>query len=123
MSQQTRDADGPTRSLFRTGMLALAGPLIWAMHLLVIYGTHAVLCSRGMPGHYSGIVIGSATLLALAVLAIVPVWSRRAEAFGSQGQTRSFLWNVMVLLAVLSAFAIAWAGSTAFFLSACLAMR
>jgi hypothetical protein len=104
-------------------MLTLAGPLIWAMHLLVIYGAHAVLCSRGVSGRYSGIAIAAATLVALVVLAAVPVWSRRAAAFGPQGQTRSFLWNAMVLLAVLSAFAIVWAGGTALFLSACLPMR
>lgn len=104
-------------------MLALAGPLAWAMHLLVIYGTHAVMCSREVSGRTSGIVIGAATLVALVVLAVVALWGRGPKAFGPPGQTRSFLRNSMMLLAVLSAFGIVWSGSAMLFLPACLALR
>ena len=104
-------------------MLALAGPLVWAMHLFVIYGSHAVLCSRDMSGRYSGIVVGAATLTALVALAAVGVWGRKSKAFGPPGQTRSFLRNSMMLLAVLSAFGIVSSGSAVLFLPACLALR
>jgi hypothetical protein len=120
---------GPTRdgrqtgSLFGTALLALAGPIIWAMHLLVVYGTHAVMCSQGASGPNAEIVVGAATLTALVALAIVAGRSKAAGVFGREGHIRSFLRSAMVLLIVLSAFGIAWAGSTMFFLPACMALR
>jgi hypothetical protein len=94
---------------------------VWAAHLLVIYGTHTIVCSQDVPGRAAAIVIGSATLVALVSLAVV---SRIAtvEVFGG-GQSARFMRNTMMWLAGLSALAITWAGGTAFFLPACLALR
>lgn len=115
--------DRQTGSLFATIVLVLAGPIIWAMHLLVTYGAHAVMCSQGASGRNAEVVVGAATLAALAALAVVAGRSKAAGAFAREGHTRSFLRNAMVLLAVLSALGIGWAGSAIFFLRACQAMR
>jgi hypothetical protein len=113
-----------SRSFVGTVLLTLAGPIIWALHFLVIYGAHTLMCVQGASERDARVVIGVATLIALAALALAAWRIGSVEASGRQrGQTRGFLRNIMFLLSVLSAFAVAWAGSTILFLSACQAMR
>lgn len=102
-------------------LLVLFGPIVWAAHLFVIYGTHTIVCSQGVPGRTAAIIIGSATLVALVLLAVVSRIAT-AEAFGGD-QSARFMRNTMMWLAGLSALAIMWAGGTALFLPACLALR
>jgi hypothetical protein len=124
MEQAGTTGDGrQAGSWFAAVSLALAGPIIWAMHFFVIYGAHAVMCSQDISGRSAGIVVGAATLTALAALAVVAGRSKAAEVFGREGRARAFLRSTMMLLAVLSALGIVWAGSTIFFLPACVAMR
>lgn len=112
----------PTQSFVGTLFLTLAGPIIWSMHLLVIYGVHAVICSQSVSGRGAQTVVGAATLIGLAALALIAA-RNPAEAFGGKNKTQHFLRRTMLLLALLSAFGIIWAGTAIFFLPACLPMR
>jgi hypothetical protein len=117
MEPITPPRDGERRySFLGTLLLVLAGPLIWATHLLVIYGTSTILSAQAAPGRSPGIVIGAATLLALAVLAIV-LRGSEVSARGGEGESvHRFLENVKRLLTILSGLGILWAGSTVLFL-------
>ena len=117
MEPITPPRDGERRySFLGTLLLVLAGPLIWATHLLVIYGTSTILSAQATPGRSSGIVIGAATLLALAVLAIVLRGSEGSAQGGEGENVHRFLEDLKRLLAILSGLGILWAGSTVLFL-------
>jgi hypothetical protein len=62
-------------------LAVLFGPLVWAAHLLVLYGTHAVVCATaartaGTTGLLV-LVFALATALALALVALPLVAPRR----------------------------------------------
>jgi len=111
----------------------LAGPIIWAAHLLLVYGPQSALCAfrvTGMaaaePWLISALVAG-VTVLAMAAIALILWRPRRTARFfrfdtASDGQ-RSFVISVMRLLAVLSLIGIAWAGATTLLLAPCAQLR
>jgi hypothetical protein len=110
-----------THSFVGTLLLTLTGPIVWSLHFLIVYGAHAVMCSRDASAHVE-IVIVAATLIALAVLGLIVVRSP-AERFAGSSQTRHALKAMMRSLALLSGFGIAWAGGAILFLPACLPVR
>lgn len=119
MEPITPPSDGERRySFFGTLLLVLAGPLIWATHLLVIYGTSTILSAQAAPGRSPGIVIGAATLFALALLAVVLGGNEGPAQGGEDVNVHRFLENLKRLLAILSGLGILWAGSTVLFLPA-----
>jgi hypothetical protein len=122
MDSKLKNDKGTVQSFVGTMFLVLAGPIIWSIHLLVIYGAHAVLCSQSVSGRGAEAVVGAATLIGLGVLGLIAARSP-ARAFGGKDQTQHFLRTTMLLLALLSAFAVAWAGASIFFLPACLPLR
>ena len=53
----------------------LAGPIVWALHLAVVYGAESLACGRGSAVAHS--VLGAmATLVALGMLAILVAQAR-----------------------------------------------
>ena len=111
----------------------LFGPIVWAIHLLIVYGAHTVLCAKGLGAvrmvgmNVPALVILLATTVALAVLLIAllaPYVGRYRSRVSSQ--TRSFLSfrdGVMRSLTVLSIVGIVWAGWVSLIVAPCLAMR
>jgi hypothetical protein len=100
-----------THLFLRTLLSVLTGPLIWAAHFLVIYGANTILFTQGASGRSREFVIGAATLLALAVLAIALRSKGRAQS-GEDEHVPRFLRNLRRWLAGLAALGILWAGST-----------
>jgi hypothetical protein len=116
--EQTRRPSFVTKTI-----VVLAGPIVWAAHLLVIYGAHAIICSQRASTAGVRATVGIATLVALAALTGIVVRGFQGLRLHRMSQTGRFLGVTMILLIVLSAAAIAWAGSAALFLPACLVLR
>jgi hypothetical protein len=100
----------------------LAGPLVWALHLAVVYNVHATLCARGFPASVPVFVVGAATVAALAVLMLCLRHLRRGLPNDAASE-RSFRDGVSMALVGLSLIGIAWAGATIAIVPGCLALR
>lgn len=123
---------GGPASAVRMLAYMLFGPIVWALHLTAVYGSHALLCARGATQAVLGlslpafaVLAATAAALALLVVAIfAPGALRRiARIPDSDGRERGFQDRLAALLAVLSAFGVIWAGATALLLPACLLLR
>lgn len=108
----------------RQSLLGLLGPLVWSVHLAVVYGAAHIGCALDSPALVR-FIVGLATLLCLAILFVAVVmpgrlW-RQAIVGGPElaDDTRRFLAGMMRLLAVLSVLGIAWAGASIGFLTPC----
>jgi hypothetical protein len=105
------------------------GPIIWALHLTLVYGAHTLLCARGIASGAQGpwvataiVVVATVVALGLLVVATRRLWKnprRRGPAAGAL----SFYDAVMLLLLLLSAVAVIWAGATSLIVSPCAALR
>ena len=106
-------------------LFLLAGPLAWAMHLMLLYGLHALICAGGGDAGAMRALGSGITALALAVAA-APIAAPLATSrlFGlERGPDRSFHREAARLLAVLSALGIAWGGAMIFLFPACALLR
>jgi hypothetical protein len=81
-----------------------------------------MICARSGSARSAEVLVAVATLAALAGLAWVAVRTP-VKAFGGVAQTRQFLRRIMLLLALLSAIGISWAGAAMIVLPACLSLR
>ncbi len=130
---ETRNANAGRRSTAGTLLYMLIGPVVWSAHLGVIYFGQSMLCAHGLAGRSvagMGIIpflILSATLISLALLLAAVVApaaaSRFARASGWFGQDVAFYRRVMVLLAILSAVGVVWAGATTLAIPDCPQLR
>jgi hypothetical protein len=94
----------PAWSFTRYALVLFAGPIIWALHFLGIYGFAGVVCARpGLQGLLTWGVVG-AGLLALAALGAAMLARPRKDAISDS----VFLRRVSTGLAWLAAVAIAW---------------
>jgi hypothetical protein len=108
-----------TQSVIPALLLVLAGPLIWAAHLLVIYGSTTVICAKAADAGVLPVIV-IATVLALAASGVLAIRSwRRSDLLGRGSRPHCFLRRIMLLLLALSAVAILWAGATVFTLPSC----
>ncbi|MGD9922741.1 MAG: hypothetical protein AB7V13_15080 [Pseudorhodoplanes sp.] len=108
-----------SQSLVPLMLLVLAGPLIWAAHLLVIYGSTTVICAKAAGAGVLPVIV-TATIVALAAIGVLAIrCQRRSDLLGRGPNSHVFLRRVMLLLLALSAVAILWAGSTVLLLPAC----
>lgn len=106
------------------------GPIVWALHLTVVYGAHTLACARGVNPDLFGIsfsafAIIAATIVALAALALAIYLhpQRTGDAPPDIREERIFEKRVTNWLAALAAFGIFWAGAGALLVSPCLAIR
>lgn len=120
-------APPPHRKLAGTVLYLLLGPIVWAGHLTIIYGTHAVLCVRGLAdGPFdTQVIIAGATGVALAgtTAAAFIGWRRQRGAGQDTEGVSGFQHGVMSLLALLAAIGIAFFGATPLFVPPCLQLR
>jgi hypothetical protein len=117
--------------LHRTILPVLFGPIVWAVHFLIVYGGHASLCAAGdrLPLFDAGSLpwlLGGATILALFLL-VAPLF--RPGVFldlreeGGATQDPRFLGWLMRLLAVLSLVAVLCMGIAILILPICQQLR
>jgi hypothetical protein len=117
---QTTLENAAHRSLTRTLLSMFLGPIVWALHLTVIYGSHAILCARGSSGMTGANVVIVATIIALVPL-VISFWLNRTHP--NREPEPRFQRQVMQLLTLLSAVGILMAGATIAFVPVCLAVR
>lgn len=112
----------------------LAGPLVWAGHLFLVYAPQSVLCAFRITGiarvdpMLIQAVIVAVTVLAAAVLLLM-MWQPRGTARFLRaagfldGENGTFMVSVMRLLSALSLAGALWAGATVLLLQACPQLR
>jgi hypothetical protein len=106
--------------LARTMLTVLFGPIVWAMHFAVLYGTHTIVCARATTGDAATTTALAATVAALALLLAGAVAAyRRRDARHDASAVARFCRDVMLLLTLLSACGVAWAGATALLVAPC----
>jgi hypothetical protein len=116
---ETNTHDRHEAPLARTMLAMLFGPIVWALHFTVLYGTHTIVCARATTGDAATITALAASVVAVALLlaGAFAVYRRRATQHASA--TTRFCRDVMLLLALLSACGVAWAGATALLVAPC----
>jgi hypothetical protein len=118
-------ADEPA-SVWSAILLVVSGPMLWALHFLLIYGPQSTLCvlaPRFLPavrGWHVTAIVGLVTLAVLAALILVlRRHGRLLEARGTFSPARNFLLASARLLTILSLVAVLWAGAVALMLDPC----
>lgn len=111
--------------------LMLAGPIIWGLAFLLVYGAHTLICvvdrseeARQTASLFVALVAGVA-FGALAVAAhVARRWRRRAiERDGDMSEPADFLIFTMIVLSSLSAIGVLWSGAGALVIEPCKVLR
>lgn len=96
-----------------TILAVLFGPLVWAAHLMVLYGAHASVCAAaGNAGGSSGpivSVLALATAIALALISLPLTFPKGFAGLFSAGASadeKRFMLSLMRWLAALSVVAV-----------------
>jgi hypothetical protein len=119
-------------SVFAAIAYLLAGPIIWAGHLLLVYGPQSALCAFGKTGFAQvGDAFVSTFVLAITLVSAGPlifalIWPRimaRLLRYRVEGSDRSLSFFLMRWLTALSLIGVLWAGATAFMLDPCAQLR
>jgi hypothetical protein len=115
-SVDTNMAERRRAPLARTMLTMLFGPIVWALHFTVLYGTHTIVCARATTGGAATITALVASVVALALLfaGALAVYRRRDVRAVAR-----FCRDVMLLLTLLAACGVAWAGATALLVAPC----
>ncbi len=95
--------------------MALAGPMIWAAHFIIVYALESVLC-RAAAGAWHAPVIAAATII--AVVTIVLHGRRQRRRFRIEG-VNGFLARAAPALDGLSLLAIMFVAMTGLALPGC----
>ena len=99
-------------------VLLAAGPVMWAVHFLAIYGFTGVVCAR--PAVDAGIVAWGVVGLGLAAIAVLVLVALGARRTASQTGSRPFAQQVGLGLAAFAALAIVWETLPVFLAAPCL---
>jgi hypothetical protein len=89
----------------------LVAPVIWLLHLGLLYGGEALACmSPGGSGRmmWFGAAVTTVAICALAALAAVS--NCRVENLPEESEGAAFMRKAALLLALLSAIGVAWSG-------------
>ena len=97
-----------TRSL--TDLLwLLVGPVVWFLHLVVLYGAEALTCRPPIGSGRAMMWMGAAaTIAALGALAMLAAVSIRRVQDAEEQTDAAFLRKTSLLLALLSAVGVIW---------------
>lgn len=108
----------------------LLGPIVWAVHLTLVYGGHTLLCVKSVAsgalaaGAVSlGVVIVTAAALIVLIVAVVAAHFRGRALENRGPATMFFRDRVMMILALLSGVGVAWEGASALIVGPCLMLR
>ncbi|MHA6298328.1 hypothetical protein [Devosia sp. CAU 1758] len=122
------DDRNSSRQMIGTLVFLIAGPILWAIDLMLIYGAQSSLCAFGalpLPG--VSIIVGG-TSVGLALMA-GGIWLWPEPSFRTLAGTSPptdqwpFLRGTMRLLAALSALAMLYFAAAALLLPACGGLR
>lgn len=98
----------PRARPFADFLRIFVGPVIWFIHLVLLYGAEALLCMPPAGSGRTTIWVGiSATVAALAALVLVAVSAQRADK-RSKHAGATFLGDTTLSLALLSAVGVIW---------------
>ena len=99
-------------------VLALTGPMVWAVHFFVVYGAESVVCTRAVsPAITMQWILAVATATAVAGLAAFLI--RRFRKRPSEPEALAFLNEISVYLALISIGAVLAVTASTLRLSAC----
>ncbi len=106
-------------------LLLFAGPIVWAVHFIAIYGLNGVVCARpGRAGQWAGLAWEAWAISATGVLAVALLAAWVASRPRSEGEhSRRFVRWTSLALAALAALAIAWETLAVFMVPACSPLR
>jgi hypothetical protein len=111
-------------SLARTTLFVLFGPIVWAIHFTILYGAHTIACARLAAGDAATLIVLGATAGALApLLGAASIACRRRNTMPADAVTPRFCYDIALVLTLLSAAGVAWAGATALIMAPCVALR
>lgn len=123
----------PDHPTIRTLLYLLFGPIVWALHLTLVYGVQSVACAvagpglRPLAGGLDPVQLTILAATAAALLALAGGWRGLANPGGAMSEgvdERShFIVDTMRLLLVLSALGIIAAGSATLVLPTCADLR
>ena len=123
-------AEHPRWSLTTIIAFLLAGPIVWGLHFLFVYGGHTLMCVLGWSSEpqiirASVIVAGGAALALLVFLARAARRWRRyvVENDGDAALSAEFQMYATLLLILLSSAGVAWSSLAAFFIAPCQTLR
>ncbi|RCS25673.1 hypothetical protein DUT91_02535 [Phyllobacterium salinisoli] len=114
-------------------LFLLIGPIIWAAHLLLVYGPQSALCAFRIAGRTQvdpwliSMLVAGVTVIAMAAV-MLTLWRPRrvARIFrfdAAANDNRSFILSSMRWLGVLALIGIALAGATTLILDPCAQLR
>ena len=100
-------------------LLALTGPILWALHFFTVYGLEAVVCARAhFPIAAMQWIVAIATTAAVAGAVAFLIWRFRQRSM--ETDVVSFLREIAIVLALISIGAILVVAASALQLSPCL---
>lgn len=110
------------RGFARTLLSACAGPIVWALHFVWIYGFNGLVCARpGWDWRWWGISASSWVLVASAVaaIALIGAWSWRVWSRRPAHSPVAFELWVTLGLAALSVVAVAYETAAVWLVAGC----
>ena len=129
----TRMRSSSNRQGIGTLIFILLGPIVWAVHLTLIYGSQSSLCAfhlgEDRSGGNSGVIaiILLVTIVSIATVGFSAVRASFVHALIAQGtppaEQAKFIVTIMRVLAGLSILAMFYGGLGAVFLPACDPLR
>lgn len=103
----------------------MLGPILWSLHLTLVYGTHTLICALGTPAAASATVIAATVAVAAAIVLVILSQRRVGRLFGlgeGSGQHRTYD-SIARILGVLSLAGVIWVGAAAAVLDSCVLGR
>lgn len=127
----TRMGPSSNRQGIGTLIFILVGPIVWAVHLTLVYGSQSSLCAFNLEdrGENSAVVaiILLVTTMSIAVVGFSAVRANFIHALITRGIPSTdqveFIVTIMRVLSGLSILAMFYAGLSAVFLPACHPLR
>ncbi|OHV81974.1 hypothetical protein [Ensifer sp. LCM 4579] len=109
----------------------VAGPILWAAHLLVVYGVQSVTCAVGNSAVAPSVLIqASVVLVTLGAILLLCFGlffpGRLAHMLGyemPEPHNRTFSVRVERLLSLLSLMGVVWSGTSVFLIDVCGLLR
>jgi len=121
------------RRTIGTVVFLLAGPIVWALHLLLTYGSQSALCAFSHQTGAEGFIVDPVNTIIVvtlgAVFASLPFFARPAGAYkllaGDHAPENqwTFFRSVSQLLTGLSILAVIYAGTAVLILPTCAQLR